>query len=192
MMLATRFDEAVRWAAEVHSKDVRKGTNIPYISHPLAVASIVLECGGTEDEAVAALLHDVVEDHPNEVSFEEVGRRFGIEVSTIVRGCSDSSTYPKPPYRERKEAYIEHLATATPSTRLVSLADKVHNARSILRDHQTDGDRLWKRFNAGKDDRVQSYRFRSTVPELARLFDGTEQLVAVSVIPWYAREVRLP
>src|SRR6266852_8343639 len=112
MTPTTRFEDALRWTAEIHRPDVRKGTDIPYVSHPLAVASIVLEHGGSEDEAIGALLHDVVEDHPHEVTFEEIRRRFGPAVATIVEGCSDSSTHPKPPYRERKEAYIAHLETA--------------------------------------------------------------------------------
>ncbi len=186
-MLSTRFGDALQWAAEVHRRDVRKDTDIPYISHPLAVASIVLEHDGSESEAIAALLHDVVEDHPNEVAFQEVERRFGHEVAAIVEGCSDSSTHPKPPFLERKKAYIAHLATASPSVRLVSLADKVHNARSILRDHQAHGDKVWTRFTAGRDGTLWYYRAlvaafrgggRGIRPDpLAALIDEFDRLV---------------
>ena len=155
-MLTERFDAALAFAARRHADQRRKGTDIPYVSHLLGVASIVLENGGNEDEAIAALLHDSVEDQ--KASLAEIRQRFGDGVAAIVAGCSDTDVSPKPPWRERKEAYIAHLASATPSVLLVSAADKLHNARAILADYRDLGDDLWGRFNAGKVETLWYYR----------------------------------
>ena len=158
-MLTTRFEQALQYAIIVHAGQVRKGTQIPYISHLLAVTSIVLEHGATEDEAIGALLHDAGEDAGGEARIADIAARFGDAVAAIVRGCSDTTTAsPKPPWRQRKEAYIAHLHEATAAIILVSAADKLHNARAILHDYHTIGDALWQRFNAGKAGTLWYYR----------------------------------
>ena len=146
-MQTDRLEEGAAWAAQLHNGHLRKGTTIPYVSHLFAVASLVLEDGGTEDEAIAALLHDAVED--GKTTLDAIGERFGAEVAAIVEACSDTVVNPKPPWRERKERYVAHLYDeATPAGALrVSAADKVHNARCILADFKAIGDELWSRFN---------------------------------------------
>ena len=155
--LGGRFDDALVFAARKHRAQVRKGSEVPYVGHLLGVCSLVIEDGGSEDEAIAALLHDVVEDQGGEVVLEEVRARFGEEVATIVLACSDTTAVSKPPWRARKEAYLAHLKTASPSTLRVSLADKLYNARAILRDLRTVGDAVWQRFNTGRDDQRWYY-----------------------------------
>src|SRR5437879_9244246 len=156
--LSTRFEEALTFATRLHADQARKGTTIPYISHLLAVTSIVLEQGGNEDEAIAALLHDAIEDQGGASTREEIRRRFGETVVEIVNGCTDAEVVPKPPWRTRKEAYIAHLRTASASVRLVSAADKLHNARAILADYRVVGESLWERFNGGKEGTLWYYR----------------------------------
>jgi (p)ppGpp synthase/HD superfamily hydrolase len=158
MTLSARFEEALALATRLHAGQVRKGTSIPYVTHLLAVASLVLEHGATEDEAIAALLHDAVEDQGGEATLEEIRRRFGDTVADIVDGCTDARTTPKPPWRGRKEAYIAHLRQAPAAVRLVSAADKLHNARTILSDYRTLGEALWNRFNGGQDGTRWYYR----------------------------------
>jgi GTP pyrophosphokinase len=157
-LLSARFDRALTWAAQMHVAQVRKGTAIPYISHLLAVCSIVLEYGGDEDEAIAGLLHDVVEDQGGVIARERLRILFGERVVGIVDGCTDTDQQPKPPWRARKDAYIAHLAAASPSVLLVALADKLHNARSILRDYRQHGATVWTRFSADRDDQLWYYR----------------------------------
>jgi GTP pyrophosphokinase len=157
-MLALRFSEALVYASDAHRSQVRKGTSIPYVSHLLAVASIVLEHDGTEDEAIAALLHDAIEDAGGETARREIRRRSGDEVVAIVDGCTDAETSPKPPWEDRKRAYIAHLGEAGSSVLLVSSADKLHNARSILADYREIGEDLWPRFNGGRDGTLWYYR----------------------------------
>jgi GTP pyrophosphokinase len=156
--LGPRFDEALVYANQLHGTQLRKGTRIPYVSHLMAVASIVIEHGGDEDEAIAALLHDAVEDQGGQAVLAEIRRRFGERVATIVESCTDADTIPKPPWRQRKVAYIAHLAEASPSARLVSNADKLHNARSLVADYRAIGDELWERFNSTRDDNLWYYR----------------------------------
>ena len=165
-ILTKRFEEALIYAATKHSKQKRKRTSIPYISHPLAVAAIVIENGGSEDEAIAALLHDVPEDCGGVDALNDIRRRFGDAVANIAADCTDAWETPKPAWRTRKEKYIEHLALVSPSTLLVSSADKLHNARAILNDYKTLGEDLWNRFSAGKESLwyyralVQAFRKR--------------------------------
>ena len=154
---AERYGKALAYAAEKHAGQKRKGTRIPYISHPMAVASLVLEYGGGEDEVIAALLHDVAEDCGGQEALDEIRRRFGMGVAAIVEGCSDTLESPKPKWRPRKEAHLEHLQTAHRSVRLVAAADKLHNARSILRDYRSQGENVWKRFSAAKEDVLWYY-----------------------------------
>jgi (p)ppGpp synthase/HD superfamily hydrolase len=124
----------------------------------MGVASLVLEAGGDEDLAIAALLHDVVEDCGGAPMLKEVRRRFGARVAKVVDGCTDSDTYPKPPWRERKENYIRHLKKADADTRLVSAADKLNNIRSILADYREIGESIWSRFNGGREGTLWYYR----------------------------------
>jgi GTP pyrophosphokinase len=158
MKLSARFEFALAFAARLHSAQVRKGTDTPYVAHLLAVAAIVLEHGGTEDEAVAALLHDAIEDQGGDPTRQTIRRLFGDGVAEIVDGCTDADTLPKPPWRERKESYVAHVRHAEPSVRLVSAADKLHNARSILADLRTCGDELWSRFKGGREGTLWYYR----------------------------------
>ncbi len=150
-MLGSRFDEAMNLALELHREQRRKGTQIPYASHLLAVASLALEHGAGEDEAIAALLHDSVEDQGGLKTLERIRQMFGNDVATIVAGCTDSSASSKPPWRERKEAYLEHLQKAPPNMLLVAAADKLHNARCILLDYRQHGEALWDRFGPGRE-----------------------------------------
>jgi len=156
--LGARFEEALQWATQLHSDQKRKGTETPYVSHLLSVASLVLEDGGDEDEAIAALLHDAVEDQGGLETREEILRRFGERVTMIVDGCTDSTVIPKPPWRERKESYIASVRRASPEVLRVSTADKLHNARSILMDYRRRGDAVWERFKGGKSGTLWYYR----------------------------------
>jgi (p)ppGpp synthase/HD superfamily hydrolase len=185
--LTKRFSEAVNYACVAHNGQVRKGTGIPYVSHLLGVAAIALEYGATEEEAIAALLHDVVEDQGGKPRLDDVRTRFGSAVANIVEGCTDADVIPKPPWRQRKENYLSHIAAASASVRLVSTADKLHNARSILADYRRHGDALWTRFNASKEETLWYYRalvtaFRTAGPnelvdELDRVVTEIEQSV---------------
>ena len=168
--LGARFVEALGFAARLHAGQVRKGTGIPYVSHLLAVAGLVLEDGGDEDEAIAALLHDAAEDQGGTAVLDEIRERFGDRVAAIVRGCSDPLEQPKPPWRPRKETYLRLLRSAPPDVLRVALADKVHNARSVLADLRTLGPALWARFNAPRDD--QLWYFRALVDLFGRRYPG--------------------
>jgi GTP pyrophosphokinase len=158
MQLGSRFLRAFLFAAEKHKGQVRKASTIPYIAHLMGVASLVLEAGGDEDLAIAALLHDVVEDCGGAPMLKEVRRRFGSRVAKVVEGCTDADTYPKPPWRERKENYILRLKKADADTRLVSAADKLNNVRSILCDYRELGESVWSRFNGGREGTLWYYR----------------------------------
>src|SRR5688500_12897967 len=158
MILSTRFEQALVYATIVHGGQRRKGTDIPYVAHVLGVASIALEYGANEDEAIAALLHDAVEDGGGVDRLEDIRSRFGENVAAIVAACTDAYVVPKPPWRERKEKYIEHIAHASKSAKLVSAADKLHNARSILKDYRIEGEALWSRFNGEKEGTLWYYR----------------------------------
>jgi (p)ppGpp synthase/HD superfamily hydrolase len=161
--LGPRFQEALQYASTLHGRQVRKGTQIPYVSHLLAVASLVLEDGGSEDEAIAALLHDAVEDQGGRKTLEEIRGRFGEKVAEIVQGCTDADSLPKPPWRARKERYIAHVRTASREVLRVSAADKLHNARAVLADYRTLGKALWKRFNGGPEGTLWYYRELTSV-----------------------------
>ena len=186
MPYGEKFGEALSYAARVHRHQRRKGTQVPYVTHLLAVAAIVGENGGTEDEVVAALLHDAPEDQGGETRLAEIRERFGAEVSDIVAGNSDTYQEAKPPWRGRKERYVAHVARAPHSVRLVSAADKLHNARSVLADLRCLGDDLWPRFNGGREGTLWYYRalveaFRSAgsnpvVEELDRVVGELERL----------------
>jgi GTP pyrophosphokinase len=156
--LGPRFLRAFAFAAKKHAGQTRKASTIPYIAHLIGVASTVLEFGGDEDLAIAALLHDVVEDCGGAQMLKEVKRRFGNRVAKVVDGCTDSDTTPKPPWRERKENYIRHLKDADADTRLVSAADKLNNVCSIIADYREVEEIIWSRFNGGREGTLWYYR----------------------------------
>jgi (p)ppGpp synthase/HD superfamily hydrolase len=181
MLYTPRFETALSFAARLHANQTRKGISTPYIGHLLGVASLVIEHGGDEDEAIAALLHDAVEDQGGKATESVIRRMFGKKVTDIVRGCTDCEDEggPKPAWRPRKEAYIDHLKHADASTRIVSASDKLYNARSILDGLRLVGDDVWKRFTAGREGQLWYYRslakeFLRAGPEaLARELDAT-------------------
>lgn len=148
-LLGPRFDSALAWASELHRDQTRKGTSVPYLAHLLGVASLALEMGADEDGAIAALLHDAIEDQ--EVSAAEVEARFGPGVARIVVDCTDGYGPDKAPWRERKEAYLDALPAKPAASLRVSLADKTYNARAIVDDLRVHGDALWSRFTGGRD-----------------------------------------
>jgi (p)ppGpp synthase/HD superfamily hydrolase len=156
--LGPRFLNAFAFAAKKHAGQTRKASATPYIAHLMGVASLALEFGGDEDIAIAALLHDVVEDCGGAPMLKEVRRRFGSRVAKIVDGCTDSDSDPKPPWRERKQTYLRHLRDADADTRLVSVADKLNNVRSILTDYRTVGESIWERFNGGREGTLWYYQ----------------------------------
>lgn len=192
MVLSARFSEACSLAASLHRNQLRKGPRrIPYMSHLLAVTAIVLEHGGTEEEAIAALLHDAVEDQGGAETLAVIRRIFGPDVAAIVLGCSDTDEQPKPPWRARKDRYLAHLAEASPSVLLVSTADKLANARTVLADYREIGEDLWSRFNGTRDETLWYYRrvveilqTRPAPPhlvaELARVVTEIGRLVAAT------------
>jgi (p)ppGpp synthase/HD superfamily hydrolase len=155
--LTARFDDAFRYAHEVHAAQTRKGTGSPYIGHLMGVASIVLDDGGNEDEAIGGLLHDAAEDHGGRQRLEDIQIRFGPAVARIVEDCTDSWDTPKKPWIERKQAYIQHARRLPRPSLRVSAADKVHNSYAILRDLRNTGEEVWTRFNAGADDVIAYY-----------------------------------
>jgi (p)ppGpp synthase/HD superfamily hydrolase len=156
--MTDRLAEAFAYANELHATQVRKGSNSPYVAHLMGVASLVLEAGGDEDLAIAGLLHDAVEDQGGLPVLEEIRKRFGDRVASVVEGCTDATVVPKPPWRERKEAYLAHLPEASEDVRTVSCADKLYNARSILMDYRAIGDDLWDRFRGKKEGTLWYYR----------------------------------
>jgi (p)ppGpp synthase/HD superfamily hydrolase len=156
--LTPRFDAAFAYAHETHATQTRTGNGVPYLGHLMGVASIVIDDGGTEDEAIAALLHDAAEDRGGRERLDDIRTRFGDAVARIVEDCTDSWTTPKPAWAERKQQYAEHARTLPPASLRVSAADKVHNAYAILRDLRNTGDRVWERFNASADDIVAYYQ----------------------------------
>lgn len=156
--LTDRFIDAVDFATRLHDTQLRKGSGVPYMAHLLAVASLVLEADGSEDEIIAALLHDGPEDQGGLKTLEEIRVRFGEDVAGIVAECSDSFDVQKPPWRARKLAYLQRLESASPSALLVSCADKLHNARSIVWDYRLIGDELWARFQGGREGTLWYYR----------------------------------
>ncbi|MBI2690940.1 MAG: HD domain-containing protein [Solirubrobacterales bacterium] len=152
--LTKRYEKAVKFARKAHKKQVRKGTEIPYISHLLGVSSIVLEMEGSEDEAIAALLHDVVEDCGGAPMAERVREEFGADVARIVLANTDTDQKPKPPWRARKQEYLNSLPGKARDELLISLADKLHNARATLLDYRCIGDDIWPRFKEGREGQL--------------------------------------
>lgn len=157
-MLTERFERALVYATQLHRGQMRKGSGVPYVSHLLAVCALTLEYGGDEDEAIAALLHDAIEDQGGAVARDDIFRLFGSRVTEIVEGCTDTDLSPKPAWRGRKEAYILHVEQASPSIRLVSACDKLHNARSLLKDYRIMGEELWTKFTGRREGTLWYYR----------------------------------
>jgi hypothetical protein len=179
MQLGPRFADALRLAHDLHAGQTRKASQVPYISHVLAVTATVLEHGGGEDAAIGALLHDAVEDCGGHATAELIRSRFGDHVAALVLDCSDCIETPKPPWLERKNRYLEHLPQAPPEVLLISAADKLHNLQSLLREERLHGRDVWAFFRAGRDGTLWYYGrllaiFRhSNVPE--GLVDQIEQ-----------------
>jgi (p)ppGpp synthase/HD superfamily hydrolase len=165
--LSDRYLKAFQYAFKLHKHQRRKGSNTPYITHLMTVSSLVLENGGTEDQAIAALLHDSVEDQGGRKTLKKIRSKFGDGVAEIVDGCTDSYQTPKPPWKPRKEAYLEKLRHADQSVLLVALADKVHNARCLLADLQIGKDNIWDLFKGGKEGTLWYYQ------TLAEIFKGS-------------------
>lgn len=193
-ILSEKTFSALELAIQLHGRDARKGSNIPYLAHPLSVCAMVELDGGDEHEAIAALLHDVLEDKADQIDSEKIHRLFGRRVLKII-ACSidvplDYRGGPKPPWKERKIAYLEHARKSDPSLLRVTIADKIDNSRAILADYKRIGDRVWKKFNAGKDEQLWYYRacFNAyqkagcegpLMDELGRLVDEMEKLAGV-------------
>jgi len=155
--LSRKFEQALVYATRIHGGQLRKKTQIPYIAHIMGVAAIAMEYGANETEAVGALLHDAVEDCGGAKRLRDIERRFGRSVARIVDGCTDTDQTPKPPWLTRKKDYIAHLKHAPTSTQLVSASDKLHNVRAILMNYRTDGEKLWDRFQGGKEGTLWYY-----------------------------------
>ncbi|MBX3411589.1 MAG: bifunctional (p)ppGpp synthetase/guanosine-3',5'-bis(diphosphate) 3'-pyrophosphohydrolase [Pirellulales bacterium] len=187
--LSSRFESALVYAAQLHAAQTRKASDVPYVAHLLAVASLVIEHGGDEDEVIAALLHDAIEDQGGAPTRAAIVERFGPRVAEIVAGCTDAEVMPKPPWRARKEAHLAHVAVASDSIRLVIAADKLHNARALLHDYRLHGELLWERFNGGREGTLWYYRSmvdalrrgwsHALVDQLARELDELERLANI-------------
>lgn len=174
--ISERFREAVDFTLDLHADHARKTEGVPYVAHLFSVAALAMEHGADEDVAIAALLHDAVEDRGGRPTLERIRERFGERVARIVLGCTDSEAVDpatKAPWRERKQRYLEHLRGADDDARLVSACDKLHNARCILADLLEEGEAVFLRFNKDeatlerKRETVLWY-YRSLVEELGR------------------------
>lgn len=190
-MLSDDFIDALAFAADVHRTQTRKGGDIPYLGHLLSVAGLVIEAGGSEAQAAAALLHDAAEDQGGVEMLSRIEAAFGPEVAGIVSECSDTFETPKPPWRLRKQTYVEHLGSASDGALLVSMADKLDNARAMLRDLRSVGPVLWQRFSVSDPSEhmwyyrslLAVYESRSSswlVDELRRVLDDMDQLISAS------------
>lgn len=195
MPLGERFTRAFKYCFQLHGAQTRKGKSTPYVAHLMAVGALVVEDGGDEDEAIAALLHDALEDQPEKASRKEIARRFGERVLELVTACSDTPRGykggKKPPWRRRKEGYLAHVREGASGALRIALADKLHNAREILADYRDEGERLWSRFNASKADQLWFQRslveaFRKDgatgfmIEELERVVSELERLAGRS------------
>jgi (p)ppGpp synthase/HD superfamily hydrolase len=196
MALSPRFSEALVFAAQLHRSQKRKGPGeIPYVSHLLVVASTVIEYGGGEDAAIAALLHDAVEDQGGLATRETILRLFGPEVTEIVDGCTDTSEFPKPPWRERKERFLARLGEAPAAVQLVVMADKLSNVRSTIRDLRVFGESVWERFRGGEQGSLWFYRavVEAVTPAEANLKALHQELAdAVGELEQLSQRMRAP
>jgi (p)ppGpp synthase/HD superfamily hydrolase len=173
--LTERFEEALIYATRLHANQTRKMSSVPYISHLLSVAALVLEDGGSEDEAIAALLHDAIEDQGGQAIRTEIYQRFGDRVTAIVEGCTESDTVPKPPWKERKLRYLATIAQAPVEVQRVSLADKLHNARSLLMDWRRFGSSVWQQFASDQEQILWFYRELAVIHQNAHLGELTQE-----------------
>lgn len=186
--LGKRFEQALLFALRIHAGQLRKGSRAPYYSHLLGVASLVLEDGGSETEAIAALLHDAAEDGAGQQTLDEIRVQFGDVIAEIVLDCSDTLENPKPPWKARKQAHIDHLQTCRPESVNIKLADNVHNASNLLRSLHESGPEVWVDFKGGKEGTLWYYKqmhrvFCQTrngflVDEFARLISEIENFRA--------------
>lgn len=184
--IGSRYADALNFTYQLHWEQRRKGSDVPYIAHLLQVSGLVLEAGGDEDQAIAGLLHDAIEDAPdsgNTVPWvrDQIGKRFGPRVLAMVEACTDTDEQPKPPWRARKEAYIAALPSKSKDALLVSSADKLHNARSILADLRSVGGTVWERFTGRKDGTLWYY---------SALVDAYEEAFGAEGVPTTVRELR--
>lgn len=190
---ASRLETAFAYAKKIHSGQIRRKTGMPRLAHLMVVAGTVLEHGGSEDDAIAGLLHDAVEDAGGAPQLEEIRKRFGDDVARVVEGCTEPERNPKLEWKERKKAYVDQLMTGSSSVHLVAAADKLHNARALLRDYETQGEAVWKRYRGGKEGTLWYYRtlldgFKQTGPqrlaeELERTFSAIEKLAGSTSVP---------
>ncbi len=182
--LTNRFEEALVYATQLHAQQVRKISGVPYVSHLLSVAALVLEDGGSEDEAIAALLHDAIEDQGGAATGKVIRQKFGDKVADIVESCTESDVVPKLPWEERKQRYIENICHSSPEVLRVALADKVHNARSNLVEWRLYGEKAWNReqrqrtlwFYRSVIEVAQTLKNSSLVEELKRVVKQLEAL----------------
>lgn len=189
-IFSPKFVQALGYAARLHARQFRKRTDRPYIGHLLSVTSIVIEYGGDEEMAIAALLHDAVEDQGGMQRLREIRRKFGKRVAQIVEGCTDSYTEPKPPWMDRKRAYVARVAGESEDVRLVSAADKLSNTREVLHDFRVRGESVFERFQGKKEGTLWYYRalvdeFRKAgsnplVEELGRVVTELKSLAGVA------------
>ena len=157
MEYSPRIIDAFAYALELHDGQARKLSAVPYITHLMAVAAIVGEHGGDEDQLIAGLLHDAAEDQGGLETLAAIRERFGDTVAGYVEGCTDSYTIPKPPWRARKEAFLERLEDAPPEVKLIVAADKLHNARATITALREKGNAIWGEFRGGRDDTLWYY-----------------------------------
>lgn len=178
--ITPRFEEALVYATQLHRHQRRKVGGTPYIAHLLSVTALVLEDGGDEDCAIAALLHDAVEDQGGADTLAEIRERFGDTVAEIVDGCSESEVKPKPPWQERKEKFLENLRHASPSVYRITMADKLHNARCILESYQQSGEEIWNQFRGGKEGTLWFFNSVLAIspPVSTKLRDQLQQVIA--------------
>jgi HD domain len=189
-----RLADALSYAAALHASQVRKGTNTPYLTHLLAVCSLVLEAGGDEDTAIAGLLHDAVEDQGGAQTAVEIERRFGPNVARVVADCTDTDIVPKPPWADRKRAHLAHLETVGNDSLLVALADKLHNARCLNNDLAAMGLAAFDRFKGGVNGTLWYYRamlglFERRLPECPLIGDYTAIVEEIEDVTRYRREL---
>ncbi len=163
--LSDRFEKALQVAFRLHREQTRKDSHVPYLAHLLAVCATVMEHTENEDLMIAALLHDAAEDQGGDATLDEIRKAFGDSVADLVKACSDTLSTPKPPWKPRKQAYLEKIARASDQVLLITLADKIHNARSIERDYRRLGDRVWDRFNGGKSGTLWYYQSLAEILE---------------------------
>jgi (p)ppGpp synthase/HD superfamily hydrolase len=188
--LSSRFTEALIFATELHATQKRKSSGVPYVAHLLGTASLVLEYGGSEDEAIAALLHDGIEDQGGAETREKIYAKFGEKITKIVDECSEIYQKPKPSWLIRKEEYLKKIPTISDSARLVMVADKIYNLRSIIKDYRLKGDQVWSDFHGGRDGTLWYYqtlvdnfsqgKITPIIEELIRVKEELNSLVFLS------------